>query len=201
MVWVINVITQGSAFVLVPMLVAALHRAIDRERALARADPLTGLLNRRAFYTASGPLVELCHRRGEPITLAYLDLDNFKQANDNLGHEHGDRLLTLVARILEHSLRASDICCRLGGDEFVVLLPGTPADQASQVLERVRAELAGENLIQQAGVTASIGAVYFAVAPARLEPLVAEADQVMYKVKTSTKNRLEIVTHGGALAT
>src|SRR5690606_16849596 len=127
-------------------------------------------------------------------------LDNFRQANDSLGHDHGDRLLKQVAGSLERSLRTSDICCRLGGDEFVVMLPETPIDQARQVLERVQRALAGEPLIRDAGITASIGAVYFPQAPAQIEPLVAEADQVMYRVKTSTKNRVEISTYGAAAA-
>lgn len=195
-IWMINFFTQGSAFLLVPMLVAALHQALVRERDLARIDPLTGLANRRSFYADSKGIVELCHRHNRAISIAYIDLDNFKQANDQFGHEFGDRLLQTVARILRSILRTSDRCCRVGGDEFIILLPETSEADARAVLERIRLSLADEKSLFQASVTASIGAVSYEQAPLHLEPMVVAADELMYRVKTSSKNQVYIEGHG-----
>jgi diguanylate cyclase (GGDEF)-like protein len=189
-VWPINFLTQGSAFLLVSLLVGGLRAAIGRERALARSDALTGLPNRLGFREPAGAVVELCHRHGRAVTLAYLDLDNFKRANDTLGHAHGDALLKTTARTLSQNLRSMDIAGRLGGDEFVVLLPETGAEAAQGVLERIRSGLAEDAEFRLCAVTASIGAVAFDAAPGALEAILAAADRLMYEVKKSSKNRV-----------
>lgn len=199
-IWVINFFTQGSAFLLVPMLVTALRQALKRERDLARLDPLTGLLNRRAFYAESDSIVDLCHRKGWAISVAYIDLDNFKQANDRFGHKFGDQLLQAVAQILTGILRSSDLCCRIGGDEFIILLPETSTKVASAVLERIRITLIDEENLRQASVTVSIGAVSFDAESLDLDQMVIAADQVMYRVKSAAKNSVHVESYGGRTA-
>lgn len=191
-IWIINFFTQGSAFLLVPMLVAALHQILARERSLARLDPLTGLANRRAFYSDSQKIVELCHRKSRPVSIAYIDLDNFKQANDQFGHDSGDRLLQTVAHTLTTTVRASDLCCRIGGDEFIILMPDTEKSDASIVLERLHTALLEEKTLRELSVTASIGAVSFDRARRDLDQMVIAADKIMYQVKTASKNRVHI---------
>src|SRR5688572_5637761 len=121
--FVANTLVQAAAFAIVGLLLANLKESLIRERGLSRTDPLTSLLNRRAFYEEATRILALCRRKGRPVTLAYIDLDNFKTVNNTLGHQAGDDLLRNVGALLVASTRPSDLCARLGGDEFAVLLP------------------------------------------------------------------------------
>ncbi len=123
LIW--NATTRLGFFLVTTLLLTHLRLALDRERLLARTDGLTGLLNARAFEEASSREVERSRRYQYPVSLIYLDLDDFKLINDREGHKTGDDLLVELARILTANLRSSDIIGRLGGDEFVVLLPET----------------------------------------------------------------------------
>jgi diguanylate cyclase (GGDEF)-like protein len=113
----------------------------DEERAqqLARADPLTGMGNRRAFDEALGHEIARASRADSTMTVALLDLDNFKALNDRYGHLEGDRLLRLTGEAVERALRAGDRGFRWGGDEFALLLPDTPYQGAEEALARVAA--------------------------------------------------------------
>ena len=170
-----------------------------REQGLSRTDPLTSLLNSRAFYEEGDRLLALCRRKGRPITMAYLDLDNFKAVNDERGHQAGDDLLRRVAALLQASIRPSDLAARLGGDEFAVLLPEVGAPDAAVMLERLRSLLADTLGANQPSVSSSIGGVTFVTAPGSVEEMVHQADSRMYLAKTTGKNRvqLEIAGHRG----
>lgn len=187
--WAANAAVHGTAFLFVGLLIASLRGALARASELSRTDPLTLLRNSRAFYEDTAPLLALCRRTRRPVTLAYIDLDNFKTINDTHGHEAGDALLRRVAVIIRSALRPSDLCARLGGDEFAVLLPELGEEQASATLERLRAAVstAAEHAT---GVTASIGGVTFLTAPKDLETLVRHADRLMYDAKASGRNRI-----------
>lgn len=189
-IWAINFVTQGSAFVVVALLIVELRDALKRERALSRTDTLTGLSNSRSFYEKASSVLSLCHRNRRPITLAYVDLDNFKHANDTLGHLHGDDLLCKVADVFNENLRSSDLIARMGGDEFVILLPETTAENARIVLEKVRQHLVQAPQFQICSVTASIGAISYSQAPLDVELMLKSADELMYKVKNASKNRV-----------
>lgn len=159
---------------------------------LARSDFLTGARNRRAFYEAGENEVRRARRYHRPLAIAYFDLDHFKQVNDTLGHDEGDRLLVTVAGILRLHTRATDVIARLGGDEFAVLLPETSSDAAQIVLEKLRRVL-GEAMQQHAWpVTFSVGAIVAETPPASFVALVRDADQLMYSVKKSGKDRLSL---------
>ena len=198
-IWVANTLVQGSSFAIVGLLIATLRAALMREQGLSRTDPLTSLLNRRAFYEEGDRLLALCRRKGRPITMAYIDLDNFKTVNDEQGHQAGDDLLRRVAALLRASIRPSDISARLGGDEFAVLLPEVGADDAAVMLERLRSLLADTLGSNQPPLSGSIGGVTFVTAPDSVEEMVHQADSRMYVAKTTGKNRvqLEIAGHGG----
>lgn len=190
--WLINLLTQGSAFLLVSILVNKLNAVIERERKLSHTDLLTGLPNRRDFFEKSRLAVARCRLSMKPVTVGYIDLDNFKRANDTLGHEHGDELLQTVADTFRHCLRSGDICARMGGDEFVVLLPETDFEHAGPILERIREELADNKEFSRSGVTASIGAITYSSAPQLVDDMIAGADEMMYRVKGGSKNRVHI---------
>ena len=123
--------------VMVWVAVAILTRLNARLRAEAHTDSLTGLLNRTGFAVAAARQRAVAARRGEPLALAIIDLDDFKLANDRGGHAAGDRLLAELAGVWTASLRPGDLLARFGGDEFVLLLAGTEEDQLDNVLARL----------------------------------------------------------------
>ncbi len=178
-------------FLLVSTLLSALRVALWRERATARVDSLTQVSNRRAFSELAEAEIERMSRYGGRFTVAYLDLDDFKQVNDRFGHETGDRVLVLAAQAIRKSLRANDIVARVGGDEFIVLLPQTDARDAEAVLQKLEEHLAA---IMRQGlwpVTVSIGAATFEKPPVSVERMVEMVDVLMYSAKAGGKGRLE----------
>ena len=191
-VWVANAALHASAFLFVGYLLARLRSAVDRLRQQSRTDSLTRLRNSRAFYDEAPPLLSLCARRERPVTLAYLDLDNFKSVNDELGHRAGDEMLRRVADKLRDSLRPSDLCARLGGDEFAILFPDLDADAAITTLERLRTGVAAAAHSPARAVSVSIGAVTFVSGPFDLEQMVHRADALMYETKAAGRNRVKV---------
>jgi len=105
-------------------------------RIRARQDPLTGLLNRRGFEESIDPILALAERAGRPTTMVVIDLDDFKEVNDSLGHIEGDRMLARVAASWLSVKRDSDLIARYGGDEFIVALPLTGVEEARSMVER-----------------------------------------------------------------
>ena len=194
LVWVINSASQAAAFGTVAVLLCWARYLLEQEREMARTDNLTGLANARAFHLALSQAAALCRRNKRPLTLAYIDLDNFKCVNDRYGHSRGDQLLVDVAAILKSTIRQTDHVARMGGDEFVVCLPETTADQAQLLLERLRLKLASVFPDGHCRVSASIGASCWNIPPVSLDDMISAADQTMYAVKKAGKNRLEIVT-------
>ena len=175
-----------------------LNLVLQREKELARTDMLTGLANRRAFYEALQVERARATRYGRPMTLVYLDLDNFKRVNDTLGHAVGDELLACVADLLRRTLRASDTVGRLGGDEFALLLPETNAQAAEALLQKLGSVLGDTMRAKQWPVTFSMGAAAFLDNPATVEEMIRTADELMYSVKKSGKNRISVALMGGS---
>ncbi|MBI5556017.1 MAG: GGDEF domain-containing protein [Deltaproteobacteria bacterium] len=116
-----------------------LQRALDYEDlfAIARRDTLTGLANRRVFEERINSIIENSRRHNHSLTIASMDLDHFKQVNDNLGHAEGDRVLKRVAATFQSMVRSSDLLVRMGGDEFLLVLPETGLDAARVLAERL----------------------------------------------------------------
>jgi len=191
-VWVFNVITQGGSFVFVGLLIVSVRRALRREATLGRVDALTSLLNRRAFYEEAQRIFARGQRHGDPVTLAYIDLDDFKTINDTEGHERGDALLRYTADTIRASVRLGDVSARLGGDEFVILLPETHAAGARAVVDRVRAALSVPRAGASRPIATSIGIVSCAAPPEDVETLVREADATMYEAKAAGKNQVAV---------
>ncbi|HEX2880428.1 MAG TPA: GGDEF domain-containing protein [Polyangiaceae bacterium] len=191
-IWVWNFCAQALSFGLVGYLIAGLRRRLRAEQEASRTDLLTGLLNRRGFYERADLLLAVAHRSNVPVTLAFLDLDNFKTVNDRYGHETGDRALTTASELLKRHVRATDLVARLGGDEFAVFLMGAGPDPARTSLERLR-EMVSMAMREQAWpITASVGALVFLQAPESTERSLQEADALMYRAKASGKNRLHL---------
>lgn len=168
--------------------IAQLRAALDREKSQARRDFLTGLLNVRGVLEAAEIEVTRSHRHQRPLTIAFLDCDNFKQINDHLGHSVGNELLVEIGRTLLASIRGSDVAGRMGGDEFVLLFPELDGRAARQAIEKSLSQLAAVMLAHEWPVTFSVGLASFKVAPDSVEELVRAADNLMYEAKRSGKN-------------
>jgi diguanylate cyclase (GGDEF)-like protein len=197
--WVIgywNLLVRLAVLVIVAVTLSRLREQAARERRYAWTDALTGLANSRAYYAALEREVERARRTERPLTVAYIDLDDFKSVNDDRGHLEGDRLLRACAAALAANVRAIDTAARLGGDEFALVLPETGADAAELLLERVRLALLREMQTSEPSwtVTFSIGAVAVLGNPSSAEELVRAADQAMYRVKKSGKDGLFVRT-------
>jgi diguanylate cyclase (GGDEF)-like protein len=171
-------------------LVSALAVKLADEQRLSRTDPLTRLSNARAFHETADAEIRRMRRAHRPLTVAYVDIDDFKAVNDAHGHSGGDDVLTLIAATMATGLRASDHIARLGGDEFAILLPETDLDGALVHLRRLHAKLQTVTAAYARPVGVSIGAVTFCDPPRSGLELVDAADRVMYKVKQHGKNRI-----------
>jgi diguanylate cyclase (GGDEF)-like protein/PAS domain S-box-containing protein len=171
------------------------NRIEQRLENLATHDPLTGLLNRRAFETELARAVAFAHRYKIPAVLLMLDIDHFKYINDSSGHALGDATLRHVSGLLQHRLRETDVVCRLGGDEFALILPGTDPDQARAaaraLLDELRADTSIRHGTQIVRVTASIGLTAIE-SGSRLTPeeLLAQADMALYDAKEAGRDRI-----------
>jgi diguanylate cyclase (GGDEF)-like protein len=155
-------------------------------RNLAMIDPLTGLYNRRFAEQRLAAEVSRSERRGHPLTVIAMDLDNFKQINDTHGHPAGDQVLQEFASQLNKVIRGSDLAVRLGGDEFLVLLPECTAEQLQIVLDRLSTlEVAWHG--QKIAVTFSAGWKDYKNGD-RPEELLAGADEALYTSKRAQKN-------------
>ena len=195
----INALRSHSDIVLMRQRVAEAEREIVRLQGelahaseLMRHDPLTGVLNRKGMDEAVDREIARAKRTGGPLSIAMLDIDNFKLLNDRLGHDAGDSALIHLANVVREAIRPQDILARYGGEEFVVLLPNTSLDDASTAMTRVQRELTRRFFLhnqEKILITFSCG-----VAELEAEEPPEEgkkrADDAMYLAKRMGKNRV-----------
>jgi diguanylate cyclase (GGDEF)-like protein len=186
----------GTSLALV-LVLDALKGRLEGEELLARTDALTQIPNRRAFFEAAHLELERARRHGRPLTIAYLDLDDFKLVNDRHGHAEGDALLATIGRTLRGGTRAVDAVARLGGDEFGLLLPEVDAEMADALLTRLRATLLETVARQGWRVGFSIGAAVFLTPPGDVDELTARADALMYRAKREAKGSVRLAVFTG----
>lgn len=186
LVW--NTFSTISVFVIISILVYKVRIMWEGERKQSRIDFLTGFLNTRAFQELLEYEISQLDRNGRPLTIAYIDLDNFKEINDRFGHIRGDELLKFIAASLTDSVRKTDLIARLGGDEFVIMLPGTNQEEAKVALHKIRGNLLNDLKVGHWPTTLSIGVVTCLRAPCSGEQLISLADNQMYEVKRDGKN-------------
>jgi diguanylate cyclase (GGDEF)-like protein len=189
-----NGVVRFGTLAITSSLISRLHSGVVRERLLARTDSLTGAANARTFYEAVAAEAERACRTARPLTLAYLDLDNFKQVNDQLGHAAGDLVLIDLVRVIRPALRTSDLLARLGGDEFALLMPETNAEGAVALLTRLQPLLSQEMRRGGRPVSVSIGAVTFLRPLWDVDLMVQQVDVLMYAAKRRGKDRVEHTT-------
>jgi len=189
-----NALIRLSFFVIIAVLISAVRAAAERERDLSRVDSLTGAANSRYFYELAQREIDRFSRYGRDFTLAYVDLDNFKEVNDTLGHSMGDEVLRTVVAAGRSHLRKADLVARLGGDEFALLLPETPPEAARVAVSQLRSKLL--EAMNQRGwpVTFSIGVLTCRTSPGTTDNLVRMADDLMYSVKHAGKDAVTYST-------
>ncbi|MEH2139753.1 CHASE2 domain-containing protein [Nostoc sp.] len=166
----------------------------DHLRYLAYHDPLTGLSNRKFFAEQLYESLNWAQHNNLLLGLLFIDLDGFKQVNDTLGHETGDRLLMTIAERLSNSLRASDTVSRLGGDEFTIILRAIPNVQiAAKVAEKILSSITKPIVLDGYAIriSASIGISVYPYNSQDSETLMKQADAAMYRAKHLGKNRYE----------
>ena len=161
---------------------------------LVREDQLTGSLNRRGLDDVFDRETARADRRGTPLCVALLDLDDFKKLNDNHGHQAGDLALRHLVKIVKDELRSMDVIARFGGEEFVILLPETTLEAASQTMTRLQRELTKHFFLHENDkllITFSAG-VALRIPNETQEALIGRADKAMYAAKKAGKNRVVV---------
>ena len=195
-----SISAQGLVFESEPAMLVGIEDISERKeleqrlRVLATTDELTGIFNRRHFFDRAEPLVALAERHQRPLSLALLDVDNFKALNDAHGHLIGDEALRVLTRLCQSTLRASDLLARFGGEEFVVLFPETAGDDAREAVERIqdalRTRIAGPSFTVSAGVAERKRGE-------GLEGLLRRADTALYHAKDEGRDRTIVTRLSG----
>ncbi len=152
----------------------------------ALTDPLTGLGNSRRFREALASELKRSERTGRPFSIVFVDVDDFKDINDRLGHVQADYTLSAIGRMLASELRGSDLVCRWGGDEFIILLPETRREDAGALAERLRTAVV--TCEKCGGATISLGVACYPDDGRDYDSLVANADRALYASKRQGKN-------------
>ena len=188
-----NAASALTAYGVVALLLGTVRRHFDDNRRMADTDPLTGVLNKRAFMAAADSALAGLDRHGGALLLAYLDLDGFKAVNDSAGHAAGDHVLRAFADAARRELEFEDLLGRVGGDEFVMLKMIDDLDDGYAIAEAVHARLCDALGLLPHDVTCSMGAVIVQAGDiADHQRLLALADALMYEVKRDGKNSLRL---------
>jgi diguanylate cyclase (GGDEF)-like protein/PAS domain S-box-containing protein len=168
-------------------------KLFNETQRLATSDPLTGLVNRRHFFTLMEREFERSRRYKHELSIIMLDIDHFKRINDTYGHPAGDQVLRTLARICTQAVRNLDIVGRYGGEEFVILLPETPANRALTVAERLRTTIETTPFTLPSGdihITVSLGVHTLNSNDGDVDNLVFNADAALYAAKAAGRNRV-----------
>jgi diguanylate cyclase (GGDEF)-like protein len=184
-VW--NAVMRGGFFLITTFLLVNLRRILAHEQAHSRTDALTGAGNWRSFSDIAGREIARIRREHTPLSVGYLDLDDFKKVNDTLGHSAGDDLLILAADTLRRNTRSVDFVARLGGDEFAAMLPGTDLEGATRLFTRIQAALQDAAGRRGWPVHFSLGIVTYRAPPESVQDMVKTADDLMYQAKGDRK--------------
>jgi diguanylate cyclase (GGDEF)-like protein len=170
-------------------------RLFEEVQRLAITDPLTGLYNRRHFYSLTMHEFLRYKRYGTPFSILMMDADHFKSVNDTFGHLSGDKVLQTLADLFRENMRNVDILCRFGGEEFIATLPETKAQEANRLAERLRDQIQKTIISTDTGevtITVSIGLAEFGYGCETLDRLLDCVDKALYTAKLEGRNRVSV---------
>jgi diguanylate cyclase (GGDEF)-like protein len=184
-----NTIIRFCFFLLMALLIRV-GKALELEKKNARTDYLTGTVNSRFFSEVMQLEIDRSTRYQHPLTIAFLDVDNFKTINDHFGHKVGDKVLETLGRSMQQQLRKTDIVARVGGDEFSILLPEADTDVAQIVISKMQLELLNEMRANHWNITFSIGVMTFNTPPDSADEAINITDKLMYSVKNKAKDNI-----------
>ena len=190
-VW--NTLVRFGYFTFHTVLLNQLLTTISMIQAASLQDPLTKAANWRYFEQYSSQLLQQAGRDNIKMTIAYIDVDNFKKINDSFGHGVGDEVLIQIAQTIQSQIRSQDMIARLGGDEFAVVLNNTDLATSQEILDRIRRATLQEMQAKNWDVTLSIGAMVFSVLPMTITPMLKMVDNLMYDVKKNGKDNIKIL--------
>lgn len=202
-------VSSVAVFVLISLIFPALagrrliehhERLIDRMQRMAEDDYLTGLYNRRKGQELLDYEFNRSRRYDSRFSVIMLDIDYFKQTNDEFGHSTGDQVLKGIAMLLRDDVRVADMVTRWGGEEFLIICPETDLEGAAQLAEKLRRRIEQYEFPVCGHKTVSFGVAAYEKADATVERLVARADDALYEAKNSGRNRVD-VAYGSSLAT
>jgi len=168
----------------------------DRMKELAFIDELTGIYNRRFFYSATKKEIDSSIRYKKDLSIILIDIDHYKEVNDHFGHITGDKVLQRFTRVIQKELRSSDVFARYGGEEFLILLPETDGEAAVEVAERIRKSVEKLRVNfneEEISVTISLGVTRLTGERNTLQELIAVVDQALYGAKQKGRNRVEYI--------
>ncbi len=185
-----NAAVRLGFFGLTSYLLAQLKSQLAAQERLASIDALTGIPNGSTFRKLASRLLKIAARHDHCFALGFIDLDNFKQVNDTLGHAAGDRVLKSVAGTIVGCLRSTDVVGRLGGDEFAVLVPEASAASAQAAFARLHQALMIKAAAADWPIGFSIGVAVYPRAPENIDDALKCADDLMYRIKRGGKNRV-----------
>jgi len=162
----------------------------------SNTDALTGLANRRSLEGFLRSAQMSAMETGTPLSILMIDIDHFKKFNDTFGHQVGDQVLRLVARVLQENVRECDLAARYGGEELMAILPGAPIDACAEAAERVRRRISEARLTRRTtgeeltSVTVSIGVAQFRMGESA-DRMIERCDRALYQAKRAGRNRVE----------
>ncbi|HEY0659751.1 MAG TPA: diguanylate cyclase [Lysobacter sp.] len=188
----------GLGALLLALFVSRHLRRLHGLQAMAMTDTLTGVANRRRIERFGHDAVEQALANQSPVTVLTVDIDRFKDINDNYGHQAGDQVLIRVAKACQGALRQFDLLGRVGGEEFLVVLPQTTLEQGIEVAERLRSTIVALPLADIApglNVTISVGVAAMQADDSNLKDLLRRADKALYRAKENGRNRVEVDAH------
>lgn len=172
-------------------IIGKIKKIIQREIVFSKTDPLTGIANSRFFSEEVKKEIERSKRYSHPISVIYIDCDNFKNVNDGFGHAEGDKLLRVIATTIRENIRTTDIVARVGGDEFCILMPETGIQLSSSSIDVIKNSLIKVMNDNKWSVTFSIGIATFIKPPQSADEVLGKSDELMYYVKKHGRNNVK----------
>ena len=183
-----NSITCLAAFIIFSGLFSNLRTELELTHNLNQMDTLTGIANPRGFYEAAQKEIDRCRLFDRQFTLCYIDIDNFKSINDELGYTVGDQVLRTVAESIQENLRKSDLVARLGGDEFGLIISDAGKEAAREAVNRIHRQMTNTMKANSWVLTFSIGVLICIEHPKTVNEILNVADNLMDFVKSNGKN-------------